>query len=209
MQDYMFALPIGLFLLLGVMSPGPSFILVAQTAMVKSRRQAIAVAMGMGVGATLFAVIASVGLFVLLEAVPALYLVLKVIGGAYLALLAVKMWRSASEPVPTSECKHSQQQGLLGMFLLGLFTQLSNPKTAIVFGSAFAAFLPSQVPAFSYYLICTLAFVIDSGWYLLVALLLSTDKAQQFYAGAKKYICRIASGFMGLMGVRLMFSSAQ
>lgn len=59
------------------MSPGPGFILVAQTAMAKSRVEAIAISVGMGVGAAIFVIIASVGLFVLLEAVPWLYIGLK------------------------------------------------------------------------------------------------------------------------------------
>ena len=94
MHEYIFILPILLFLLLGVMSPGPSFILVAQTAMAKSRSEAIAVSVGMGAGATIFAVIASVGLFVLIETVPWLYIALKVIGGSYLCYLAFKMWEA-------------------------------------------------------------------------------------------------------------------
>ena len=88
MHEYIFLLPIFLFLLLGVMSPGPSFILVAQTAMAKSRTEAIAVSVGMGMGATIFAIIASVGLFVLLNSVTWVYLGLKVVGGSYLCFLS-------------------------------------------------------------------------------------------------------------------------
>lgn len=70
--------------------------------MAKSRIEAIAISVGMGVGAAIFAIISSVGLFVLSEAVPWLYIGLKVIGGSYLCFLAFKMWRSSSEPVETN-----------------------------------------------------------------------------------------------------------
>jgi len=206
MQDYLFILPISLFLLLGVISPGPSFILVAQTAMAKSRLQASAVALGMGLGASIFAFVASLGLLLVLDAVPTVYLALKVLGGAYLCFLALKIWCSASEPMTGAQATAVSDTSLTKMFCLGLFTQLSNPKTAIVFGSVFAAFLPAHVPEFSYYLICMLAFVIDTAWYLLVALLLSTVKAQAIYANSEKYISRMASSFMALMGVRLITS---
>ena len=206
MQEYLFILPISLFLLLGVMSPGPSFILVAQTALAKSRAEAVAVSMGMGVGATIFAIIASVGLFVLLESVPWLYIGLKVIGGAYLCLLAFKMWKSSNEPEMNNNIKAKEKGGIFKMFIAGLFTQLSNPKTAIVFGSVFATFLPKEVPEYSYYIISISTFLIDSLWYILVATLLSTSKAQRTYLKFKKYICRLASGFMGVMGVKLLSS---
>jgi len=206
MHEYIFLLPIFLFLLLGVMSPGPSFILVAQTAMAKSRTEAIAVSLGMGMGATIFAIVASVGLFVLLNSVPWVYLGLKGVGGSYLCFLAFKMWRSSNEPVETNITSNKIKQGILKMFFAGLFTQLSNPKTAIVFGSVFAAFLPKDVPEYSYYIISVSTFLIDSAWYMLVATLLSTAKAQKAYIKFKKYICRIAGAFMGVLGVKLISS---
>lgn len=206
MHEYIFLLPIFVFLLLGVMSPGPSFILVAQTAMAKSRSEAIAVSVGMGVGATIFAIIASAGLFVLLDTVPWFYIGLKVVGGSYLCFLAFKMWRSSNKPVDTNITSNKKNSGILKMFFSGLFTQLSNPKTAIVFGSVFAAFLPKDVPEYSYYIIAASTFIIDSVWYVLVATLLSTSKAQKAYIKFKKYICRVAGTFMGGLGVKLIFS---
>jgi len=206
MHEYIFLLPIFLFLLLGVMSPGPSFILVAQTAMAKSRTEAIAVSVGMGVGATIFAIIASVGLFVLLNSVPWVYLGLKVVGGSYLCFLAFKMWSSSNKPVKTNIKSNKNKQGIFKMFFAGLLTQLSNPKTAIVFGSVFAAFLPKDVPEYSYYIISIATFFIDSAWYMLVATLLSTSKAQKAYIKFKKYICRTAGAFMGVLGVKLISS---
>ncbi|UTV28460.1 LysE family translocator [Photobacterium atrarenae] len=204
MSEYAFLLPISLFLLLGVMSPGPSFILVVQTAMAKSRSAALAVALGLGVGATCFALLASAGLFSLLAAVPTVYLALKVAGGLYLCFLAVQIWRSASAPVALDDSHVQRPGGLANMFLLGLVTQLSNPKTAIVFGSAFAAFLPAQLPDNALVVISGTTFVIDAAWYVAVALLLSTQRPQRFYRRFKHYICKGASTLMGGMGLKLI-----
>jgi threonine/homoserine/homoserine lactone efflux protein len=52
---------IGVAILFGAMSPGVSFLLVARTAMSSSRRAALSVAVGMGFGALIFAVIALAG----------------------------------------------------------------------------------------------------------------------------------------------------
>ncbi|EPJ43291.1 MAG: hypothetical protein OFPI_43560 [Osedax symbiont Rs2] len=203
MLDYVFLLPISLFLLLGVMSPGPSFILVAQTAMAKSKADAYAVSLGLGVGAIIFATIAAFGLFVLLESVPILYNGLKIAGGSYLCYLAYKMYNSSTEEASYLK-QQSKPVSLWKMFLKGLFTQLSNPKTAIVFASAFAAFLPATTPQYGYLLVCLTAFFIDTAWYLLVSRLLGSGKSQQLYAKFKKNINRIGAGFMGLMGIKLI-----
>jgi threonine/homoserine/homoserine lactone efflux protein len=84
---------------LGAMSPGQSFILVARTAVASSRRDGMAVALGMGVGCFIFALVALLGLQSLLLALPWLYSTLKVLGGAYLVYLAFKMLRGASQPL--------------------------------------------------------------------------------------------------------------
>ena len=73
MTEYLFLLPVSVALILGVMSPGPSFVLVSQTAMSKSRSAGIAISLGMGVGSAIFTVLAALGLYVLLESVPVSY----------------------------------------------------------------------------------------------------------------------------------------
>jgi hypothetical protein len=56
-------------LLLGVMSPGPSFIVVARNSINLSRRAGLAAALGMGIGGVAFSGIALLGLFTLLARV--------------------------------------------------------------------------------------------------------------------------------------------
>jgi threonine/homoserine/homoserine lactone efflux protein len=92
------------------------------------------------------------------------------------------------------------------LFLVGFLTQLSNPKTAIVFASIFAAFLPENLPNYSYAFLVLVAFSIDAGWYCVISIVLSTKKAQASYAKYKKVIDRTASSFMGVMGVKLIIN---
>ena len=51
-------------LLVGAMSPGPSFVMVARNAIALSRRDGLATAWGMGIGGVFFSAIALVGLYV-------------------------------------------------------------------------------------------------------------------------------------------------
>lgn len=48
MSEYSFLLAIGLVFMLDTMSPGPSFILTAKTAVGKSRKEGFGVAIGLG-----------------------------------------------------------------------------------------------------------------------------------------------------------------
>jgi len=54
------------------------------------------------------ALIAAVGLFVLLESVPVLYMALKIMGGLYLCFLAYKMYAATKVIGKTNEQEESE-----------------------------------------------------------------------------------------------------
>src|SRR5215217_1503128 len=67
-------------ILIGAISPGPSFVLVARTAIAVSRLDGVGAALGMGLGASIFAAGALLGLQAVLTSVPSVYIGIKIIG---------------------------------------------------------------------------------------------------------------------------------
>lgn len=194
-------------ILLGAISPGPSFVVVARTAISQSRRHGLATALGMGTGGAVFSILALLGLYSLLAAVGWLYGGLKLAGGLYLLWLALRIWRGATTPLAI-DTAHAKQHGpLLRAFWLGLSTQLSNPKTAIVYGSIFAALLPRQPAAWCSLALPPAVLLVEAGWYALVAFGFSSSKPQAVYLRAKQHIDRLAASAIGLLGLRLILSA--
>ena len=203
-------LSIGSAIAIGAMSPGPSFVMVARTAVVSTRANGLAAALGMGTGGIVFAAAALLGLQALLASVPWLYLALKVGGGGYLAYLGYRIWRSARLPLILAEDgAQDPHRTLRRSFMLGFATQLSNPKTAIVYGSIFASLLPRDVPVSLVVLLPIVVFSIEAGWYSIVALLLSSASPRDAYLRYKSWIDRVAGGVMGLLGMRLVVTAAK
>jgi threonine/homoserine/homoserine lactone efflux protein len=202
MNDILSLLSIAGAITVGAISPGPSFVMVARTAVAQSRADGLAAALGMGVGGVLFAAAALLGLQVLLAAVPWLYLILKFVGGAYLVYLGVRIWRASRQPLAVTEGTASAQTQLRS-FLLGLGTQISNPKAALVYASIFAALLPREVsPALAFALLAVV-FAIETGWYTIVAFVLSSASPRAAYLRCKTAIDRAAAGVLVLLGVKL------
>ena len=79
---------IAMALMLGAMSPGPTFIYVAKNSIAISRKHGLYTALGTGTGAAIFGLLAVMGLQAILLAVPSAYLLLKICGGLYLLFLA-------------------------------------------------------------------------------------------------------------------------
>ncbi|MCH8617523.1 LysE family translocator [Undibacterium sp. TS12] len=209
MEHYASLLGICAALTVGVISPGPSFVMIARTAVAASRNEGVAAAIGMGCGGVLFAIAALLGLQGLLLAVPLLYTVLKVAGGIYLAFLGFKIWRGASLPLQIAAATGNLtgRNSLSKSLILGFTTQVSNPKTSIVYASVFAAFMPgSQSISFDVLLICTV-FVIESSWYAIVAVALSSARPRTTYLRYKHWLDRVAGGVMMALGIKLVASA--
>jgi len=73
MEGLLAVLSIAGAITLGAMSPGPSFLLVARTSAARSRGDGLAMALAMGGGGMLFALLALAGVHVVLSSVPLLY----------------------------------------------------------------------------------------------------------------------------------------
>lgn len=193
-------------LLLGAMSPGPSFVIVARNAIGLSRGDGLATALGMGIGGVFFSGIALLGLYTLLATVEWLYVSLKVAGGLYLIYLAVKIWRGAAQPLAFDAAQHTAANPRRS-FWIGLSTQLSNPKTAVYYGSIFAALLPQHPPLWSYFALPPAIFAIEAGWYTVVALCFSSRRPRDIYLRGKKWIDRVAATAVAALGLRLILTA--
>jgi threonine/homoserine/homoserine lactone efflux protein len=191
---------------IGAISPGPSFLMVARTAIASSRADGLAAALGMGVGGVVFAVLALAGLHAVLIAVPALYVVLKIAGGAYLIFIGWMIWRGARQPVLVSE-EGITPSTAWRSFWLGLATQTSNPKAAVVYASVFVSLLPPEIPLGVTLVLPLVIFAIEAGWYTIVALALSAPSPRSAYLRWKLWIDRAAGAVMAALGLRLIFTA--
>lgn len=194
-------------LLIGAISPGPSFVLVSRIAVTASRLDGLAAAVGMGFGGAMLSTLALAGLNALLLQVHWLYVALKVIGGAYLVYLGVRIWRGASEPIVMPQTDDPRRPSRFRSFSFAFITQISNPKTAIVYGSIFAALLPASPPDWLLFTLPPLIFAVEASWYAAVALAFSANHPRSIYLGSKRWIDRITGTVMGGLGLSLIFGS--
>jgi threonine/homoserine/homoserine lactone efflux protein len=193
-------------LLLGAISPGPSFVFVVRTAVAQSRTEGLAAALGMGVGAMAFGALAVLGLRTLMLEGVLVFTALKVAGGLYLCYLAWQIWRHAAEPIAVMTAGDAPVRPGRA-FLLGLLTQLSNPKIVAVFGAVFAALLPANPEAWLYWAIPPLIFLQETLWYAIVAVAFSASRPRSLYLGLKLWLDRAAAAFIGILGIRLILEA--
>lgn len=161
-------LSVWLIHLLAAISPGPSFVVCVRTAAVEGFATSTALAFGFGIGAFLWAAAAMAGLALIFEALPALFVSLRILGGAFLIYIAVMMWRHARAPLPAADGNHTPRS-IWQAIRLGFVTFAANLKTAIFFGAVFAGLVPADAPLGARALILLLVFANETLWYIIVA----------------------------------------
>ncbi|MTI44576.1 threonine/homoserine/homoserine lactone efflux protein [Roseibium hamelinense] len=118
--------------------PGPALLFTAAQTLARGRAAGFFAVFGIHVGCYAHVIAATFGLSALFVAVPTLYLLLKITGGAYLVFLGIQMIRSRpSTGVSAAFPEKSKQRA----FVDSVLVEVLNPKVAVFF----IAFLPQFV----------------------------------------------------------------
>jgi threonine/homoserine/homoserine lactone efflux protein len=118
-----------------IATPGADVLLALATTLANGRRAGLAAVAGMSTGYLAHAVVAAVGLAVVLAHSRGALIVIELCGASYLAWAGLNQLRRRHEPAPTV-------QALREPFRRGLITSILNPKGALFF----VAFLPQFLP---------------------------------------------------------------
>jgi len=189
-----------------LITPGPDFFLVSQTAVSRSRKDAVLVAFGICLGAMVWSLLALMGLNIIFEKMAWLKQGLLVAGGLYLCWLGYQMLRSAFSKSEQSIKQIVLPQSPYLFFMKGLLTNLSNPKAVIYFGSVFSLFLANPLFDQHHSLLFFIIAIETLLWFLVVAFVFSLPTFRTAYQNFAKWIDGISGGIFTLLGVYLIGS---
>jgi threonine/homoserine/homoserine lactone efflux protein len=127
-------------LLIAVATPGPGILAVVSCSLGRGFREAVAMVCGMVVGDLIYFSLAVLGMAALAHSTGEFFLVVKIVGGAYLIWLGLKLWRTQSE-IKIDGLAAGSGNGFRRNLIAGLTVTLSNPKT-IAF---YAGLLPTVI----------------------------------------------------------------
>ncbi|MRS17410.1 threonine export protein RhtC [Enterobacteriaceae bacterium RIT691] len=203
----MLFLTVAMVHLIALMSPGPDFFFVSQTAVSRSRKEAMMGVLGITAGVMVWAGVALLGLHLILEKMAWLHNIIMVGGGLYLCWMGYQMLRGAlkkseaTEGEPKVELAHGGKS-----FLKGLMTNLANPKAIIYFGSVFSLFVGDDIGAAERWGIFLLIIVETFAWFTVVASLFALPTMRRGYQRMAKWIDGVAGTLFAGFGIHLIIS---
>ena len=131
-----------------VLTPGPNMIYLVSRSITQGRLAALISLAGVFVGFIFYLFCAAMGITALVMAVPYAYDALRIAGACYLAWLAWNALKPGGRSV--FEVIELPKDSPRKLFLMGLFTNLLNPKAAVLYLSLLPQFIDPKVgPVFT------------------------------------------------------------
>lgn len=200
---------IALIHLFALMSPGPDFFFVTQSAIRQSRSHALCAALGIALSILVWSICAVSGLHYLFQKIGWLQQVLMVCGGIYLCYLGYQLLKSAFKPATTTSKQHPPTNTLKSrkkLLLQGFLTNMANPKALVYFSSVFALAINTDATLLQQSSVLALIFFESLLWFALVAVLFSTSKINHYYQKISQKIDGITGGIFISFGCMLILN---
>src|SRR3990167_1224725 len=189
-----------------ILLPGPNSLFVLSVATVRGVKAGYQGAMGVFVGDTILLLLTALGAASLLRTCPALFMVVKYAGAAYLTwvgvnlfIAAVKKWRSVDPAEVSADAAVAQATANLQQpFKRALVISLLNPKAILFLLSFFVQFIdPSYATPAVPFLILSAIIMVFSALYL-SALIFAGARLAQGFGRRKRLSASLSSAVGGL-----------
>lgn len=193
------------------LSPGPDVLLIAKSAASTTKKNTFNIILGISVGVIAWVILTLAGFSVLLQQFPWIQQILMLLGGFFLAKMGWGMWNAGWHSLKkgTDLDNHHEMPMVKNYFLLGLFTNLSNPKTLIYFSSVFSLVLTTPT---SIHLKTYLAIIIPLQTFLtfvLFMIIMSLPKIKAWYQKSGSYIDLLSGALFLIFAILLWYEVIQ
>jgi len=188
-----------------IISPGPNFILVTNTALNRSRSEGVLTATGVATGSGIFAFAGLVGLLPLAHSLPHFAEIMRFVGGGYLAWIGLDMlWTCRRKIVPKATNRAIGASGMVP-FRTGMLTNLTNPKAWAFYLSLFTLVMGPAFPLWGKVFLNISMFLISLVWYATVASLVSSRTFQPLFLSYRPVIQGVLGCLLIIVGGRILW----
>ncbi|RKG46669.1 MULTISPECIES: leucine efflux protein LeuE [Acinetobacter] len=197
-----------------VLLPGPNSIYVMTIASRYGIRAGYKGAFGVYSGDLILIILTALGAASLLHAFPWLFILLKIVGAAYLSYLGIKLLKAAYDTWRTSDAPQAVQQkedlSSLKPFQTALTISVLNPKAILFYLSFFVQFADPNYPypALTFTMLAIVLQIISMSY--LTILIFSGAKLASYFTARKRLtascVASVGILFCGF-GLKLAFSS--
>lgn len=191
---------------IGVITPGPNFLVTVKNAVTHSRWIGVMTAAGIALATFLHMSAGFLGVTAVIWQHQPLLIGAKIMGGGYLIYSGVRVMMAKPQGVAIVDKTATGQISPKAAFQNGFFTCLSNPKSTLFYLSMFTAVIPQTTPVWARWVMLLLMWLTSTMWYSSVALLFSNTAVQHQYSRAERAINLLVGAIFIWLGVQIILS---
>ncbi len=151
--------------------PGPDFVAVVRSSMTRGTAAGLYTTIGVSIGLGMYATLSMLGLSAILTEFQWLAWAVRILGGAYLCYLGVRLILSRPERI---DIETGERRDDLHPLLFGFLVTLTNPKAIVLFASVFATAVHADTPGWLMALMIGIVIGSSLAWYTIVSLFMSS-----------------------------------
>ena len=188
-----------------IITPGPNFILVTNTALNRSRIEGVLTATGVATGSGIFAFAGLVGLLPLVHSLPHFAEIMRFVGGGYLAWIGQDMLRTCRIEIIHKSTDRSIEASAMVPYRTGMLTNLTNPKAWAFYLSLFTMVMGPAFPLWSKVFLNISMFLISLVWYIAVAFMVSSRTFQPLFLSYRPVIQGVLGCLLIIVGGKILW----
>jgi len=200
-----FSFAIAIFVL--AVTPGPGVFAIISRSLASGFKTTLVMIAGCITGDIIFLLFAIMGMSVIAQTMGTLFLLVKIVGAAYLIFLGIKIW--ISKPVPVNRQQINGKKAVrYGNYLSGLGITLANPKVILFYCGFLPTFMDLQsMTGFDIFLVTIVLAMVLSVVLICYAYLASS--ARLFFSSTRsvKWLNRTAGTVMISAGAAIAAKS--
>jgi len=191
--------------LFAVMSPGPDFALIIRQSITHGRLAAISTSIGIGTGILFHIFGCIIGLGYIISQYNIVFLFIKMTGGIYLIFLGYKSIKNKSK-IKIKDKKNHIKQSFIKSFIIGLITNILNPKATLFFLSLYLFIINNQPDTIIQIFYGVWMSTITTIWFIILSIAL-TNKQLTHYINKFSFYAQNATGILLIIvGIRLLIT---
>ena len=189
---------------MGAMSPGPSVAVIIHNTITKNRFNGIITSIGHGLGIFIYALLAVLGLDLVIKNYYEFFIGFQILGSCLLILIGLNTIISAKKE---KNLKIKNEKLISkNSFFQGFFIAFLNPKILVFFTALFSQFININANILDKTILILIPGIIDTLWYIFVSIVVSLYAINNFIYGNKIIIERITGSLLIIIAFTLLFN---
>ena len=186
--------------LFGAMSPGPSMVVVINNAIFKNRLHGILTSLGHGIGISIYALFAVLGIGLIIKTNILLFNGIKILSIFFLIYLGIKSIIHKHE----LNFDNKNVKGGMTSFFQGFSISILNPKIFIWFVAIYSQFMSKDNDIFFNTFLVLTAGIIDATWYVILSFLVTSRVALEFFKNKNEILQKFVGAVFIVLGFALL-----